>query len=120
MAENTARPLGIKIISVLFLIAGIFYLIGGIGGVLDIEALKSSVGGIAGIIAGLIYMLIGYGIWSGWKVMWYLGVIFAIIGLISAIFSIFNDDYMYVINVIIEIVILWYLFKANVKSFFGI
>lgn len=110
------RPTGITILAVLYAIQGILYL--------SIPAMLSAIfadflalpgfleaglvcWGIFGIVA-LICFLIAWGLWSakGWARI--LAIIFAILGL-------FN----FPIGTIISIVILIYLFKDEVKAYFG-
>ena len=71
-------------------------------------------GGGAIAVFGLIYIVIALGFFKGWKLWWYLGVIFAILGIIGGLLM-FPVG---LITVIIELIILWYLFRDNVKAFF--
>ncbi len=107
MAENDKpdRPLFVTIVAALYIILGVVTIIGGV-------ILLNVVGAIPGIIV----LVIGVGLWKGWKIFWYLGVIFAIIDLIISIFA-FPVG---IISLIISIIILWYLFRPNVKAFFGV
>lgn len=107
MAENDKpdRPLFVAIVAALYILLGVVTIIGGV-------ILLNVVGAIPGIIV----LVIGVGLWKGWKIFWYLGVIFAIIDLIISIFA-FPVG---IISLIISIIILWYLFRPNVKAFFGV
>ena len=109
MAENEKpdRPLFVTIIAALYIILGVVAIIGGV-------AMLSAPGAIPGIIA----LVVGIGLWKGWKIFWYLGVIFAIIYLILSIITVVA--LVGIIPLIISIIILWYLFKPNVKAFFGV
>lgn len=125
MSSGADRPFLVTVLSVLYLLIGIIMLIGGAlivaGGVLsDIDG-STEIGGIGGgaaIILGLIMLVIGAGLYKGWRIMWYLGVLFAIIGLVVSIISIVGGGAVSVVTLIIELIILWYLFRRNVKAFF--
>jgi len=77
------------------------------------------------IIIGIIYLIIAGGFWNGWKIMWYLGLIFTLISLIMEIVSLVNSGFAgigvsVIIPIVIDLVILYYLFRPGVKQFFGI
>ncbi|MDR3075422.1 MAG: hypothetical protein LBU30_05240 [Candidatus Methanoplasma sp.] len=72
------------------------------------------------IITGLIYLIFGYGLWSGWKILWYLGVILYLLSLIVGVYALVVGGAVSIISIIITLVILWYLFRPNVKEFFRI
>jgi hypothetical protein len=118
------RPLLVAIIAILTIIVGLLVLIAGaalfgtdlgdIGG-LDLEGL-GNIFGAGFIIAGLIYLIIGIGLWQGWKIIWYIAVILYILSLIISILALPAG----IISIIITIIILWYLFRPNVKAFFKI
>ncbi len=94
------RPILVTILGVLYILVG----------------LVSLLAFPVGIISAIVCIVIGYGMLKGWKIMWYLGVIFAVIGIIVSIPGIFAG--VGIVTLIIEIIILYYLFRPNVKSFF--
>jgi hypothetical protein len=47
------------------------------------------------------------------------GVIITIISLVMGIITLFSDWMSGLISIIISAIILWYLFQANVKAYFG-
>lgn len=112
------RPLLITLIGVLYALLGIAMLALGaitfMGGATSGEIEIGATGGGAIAVVGLIYIIIALGFFKGWKLWWYLGVIFAIIGIIGGLLM-FPVG---LITVIIELIILWYLFRDNVKAFF--
>ena len=139
MASDKSRPLLITILAILYFLCGILLLLSGIVlalGVINLEdfteEFKSllSAGGIVLIIMGIIYLIVAGGFWNGWKIMWYLGVIFTFISLILAIVSMAGSAYLLladfsivlglVLPVAINALLLYYLFRPNVKEFFGI
>lgn len=113
-----SRPLLITIIGALYALLGIVMLALGAltfaGGAVGGEAAAGAVGGGTIAVFGLIYIIIALGFFKGWKLWWYLGVIFAILGIIGGLLM-FPVG---LVAVIIDIIILWYLFRDNVKAFF--
>ncbi len=113
-----SRPLLITIIGALYALLGIVMLALGAltfaGGAVGGEAAAGAVGGGTIAVIGLIYIIIALGFLKGWKLWWYLGVIFAILGIIGGLLM-FPVG---LVAVIIDIIILWYLFRDNVKAFF--
>ncbi|KAA0009146.1 MAG: hypothetical protein FE036_01105 [Thermoplasmata archaeon] len=112
------KPGGIVVLAVLYIIEGLFgiaygaMMIGG-GGMLGFTGL-----GIAGslligmgaivLIIGLIDFAVAYGLWNLQSWARTAAIIFAIIGLLG-----------FPIGTIISIIILWYLFKPEIKEAFG-
>lgn len=125
MAGNADRPLLIAIIGILNILGGIFILVGGvliaIGTLslsdmsIDADIAATAIGGFVALI-GIIYLLIGYGFWQGWKFIWYLALICWIISAVCGILA-FPVGLVWTI---ITIILIWYLFRPNVKAFFGI
>jgi hypothetical protein len=142
------RPLGIAILAVLDIICGIAALIGGIvlaavstivdepeiedairdamtsagvtnvEAVLDILATVLIVLGVFICIMGLVAIVVGWGFWTGKQWAWILGVILFIISIaVSAVGMVWAPTN--VIGVIIDALILYYLFRPNVKAWFG-
>ncbi len=142
------RPLGIAILAVLDIIGGIFAFILGIfmaavstmvnnpdirdmireamisAGITDVEAVLEIivtvviVVGAIMFIMGLVGIVVGWGFWAGKKWAWIIGVIFYTVGIvISAVGMVWSLTN--VIGVLIGVVILYYLFRPNVKAWFG-
>lgn len=101
---SPTRPTGITILAIL----------AGLGALALIAFGALSVGagiGIAFIIIGLIEFAVAYGFWTGASWGWYLGIIGAILDIISIVT--FN-----VVALIIGIIMLYYLTRPNVKAWF--
>jgi hypothetical protein len=127
--SNGSRPLGVTIIGALYLLLGILAIIGGIGyfgaGALLGMAGMGALGGGVLILVGLIDIAIGLGCFKGWGWVWTLAVIFVVVNILIALYNwwvaghtaggLFNT----VVGLIIPIIILWYLFRENVKRWFG-
>jgi len=72
------------------------------------------VGGIL-VVAGVIALGLGYGLWTGKGWAWTLALIFSILGILGGIISLPEG----VVSIIIDILIIYYLTRAHVKQFFG-
>ena len=131
MANGKPRPILISIIANLELIAGILAVLAGIAlmvglvatGDADLGAL-GAYGGVVLIIAGIIALIIAGGFWNGWKIMWYLGMIFSILYIIFAIYGMITAGFAgiglsAIIPIIINLIIIFYLTRTKVKEFFG-
>ncbi len=129
MSTDKNRPILISIIAILNFLLGLFFLVMGVllavGTIAigdidpDLESL-SALGGAGLIIMGLIFLIVAGGLWNGWKIMWYICVIIHAISLILGIASIFVGAFVGIISLIIDIIILYYMFRPGVKEFFGI
>lgn len=123
MAE---RPLGVTILGILWIIAGLLSLMGGLGIVALGTVLAGPIGGVIGLVFGFVFIIIGIisiflgiGCFKGWGWVWMLGVIVTIIGLVMGIYHLFSNGASALLGVIIYALILWYLFQQNVKAYFG-
>jgi hypothetical protein len=129
----TYRPTGLTILAVLFLIAGSFTLVGGIstfetaisqasGPILtDLEALFIPLGIEILCIASFVVAL---GLFTGksWWV-WLFAVVLSAIGLVVNVVSLVVPDMFTmagaIVGIVINIVILYYLSRKNVRQYFG-
>ncbi|MBQ7406076.1 MAG: hypothetical protein IJV90_06680, partial [Candidatus Methanomethylophilaceae archaeon] len=66
----------------------------------------------------LISLLIGIGFMKGWNIIWYIGVIFAVISALLSLVTILGSPLSGLFSLLIEVIILWYLFRPKVKGFF--
>ncbi|OPX74288.1 MAG: hypothetical protein A4E40_00219 [Methanoregulaceae archaeon PtaU1.Bin059] len=116
MAE---RPLGVTIIAILWIIGGLATLFGGIGFVVLFgEALGSLMEpfGFIYLILGILGIVLGIGAFSAWSWVWTAGVVITIIDLIMGVASFFSTG---IISIAISAIILWYLFRPEVKAYFN-
>lgn len=120
MSEHK-RPFLVTVIGALYALAAILMIAAAAVMYLDILAVPAEFTdlgvGMCAII-GVIALIIAMGFLRGWSIMWYLGVIFAVIALLLEAASVVMGAYPALVMVVIELIILFYLFKKNVKSFF--
>ena len=126
------RPLGITIISILFVIGGIFSLIG----------VLSGIQGIVSFVFGIVYIIVGWGLWKGKIWSWPAFIVLTILGVIMSIISIAfiymspdairqqlpsNSQYSLAlgfaiiisIEIGISLLLIYYFYRPHVKEFFG-
>ena len=131
MAEDKDRPIFISIIAILYFLGGLILVIGGIlialGTITASVASGEPVLGLSGTalgafaaLMGIIYLIVAGGLWNGWGIMWYLGVIISIVSIISSIISILASGPFGILGIILNLLIIYYLFRPKVKEFFGI
>ncbi len=147
--QKPSRPTGVTVLAVLSILAGIVFLIGGVGAI----ALGVVIGTYAGsqitsslatagysglaslgagtiaailtvigavvLILGILYLAVGVGFLGGKGWAWTLGMIGFIIGIVLNIVQIAFGAYTNAIGLIIGIFIVYYLTRPHVKGFFG-
>ena len=146
--SNTKRPIGVTILSILAIIGGIALLIGGFLFILFAGLLSGSpieissdssidiaslsflpmILGIIMVIIGIIYLAVSYGLLKGKGWAWIITVIVTIIALIVQIVSAIIIGLVsgsieaalvsHVIGIIINGVIIFYLYRPHVRAYF--
>ena len=149
MQPKPRRPTGVTILGVLAILGGIAGLIGGVTliglGLLIGTLLASQISnqltlagypGLSGLEAGLIgtivivlgvvvllvgilYLAVGIGFFGGKGWAWTLGLIASVINVVLSIVQIAFGSYGSIIGLIIGGLILYYLMRPHVKTFFG-
>lgn len=127
--QTKSRPLGVTIIAILIVIAGILTLLVGIGsiaiGPLTTLGLVFVAAGVVSLIIGIAYLVMGYGLWKGKGWAWTISMIVLIIGIIIKLISLpravasgsnFSED---IVSIAISAFILYYLYRPHVKAYFG-
>jgi hypothetical protein len=122
------RPLGVTLISALTIIAGIVFLASGITAVTVAPFLSgtqtflvglSAGAGAAFLALGIAYFVMAYGLLKGKRWAWTVTLVLSSIGIALGFVSIVTGHIGAVLSVIINAVILYYIYRPNVKSFFG-
>lgn len=113
MESQKHRPLGVTIIAILLIIAGVISLVGGL-------ILLIVLVGFIFLALGIAYLVMAYGLWKGKGWAWSISLILAGIGVIMGIVYIIQDNLAGgIVSILINGVIIYYLFRPNVKAFFG-
>ncbi len=134
------RPTGVTVLGILNIIGGALSLLSGIAFVLmgpmfQSIIMSSSAGmrgmhgynifplfaylGVAYIIAGVISILIGYGLLKGMKWSWWIEIIFSALGLVGFISMLVLGIIPAIIPLAINGLIIYYLLQPHVKYYFG-
>lgn len=112
------RPFGITIIAVLLGIGGIGSLLSGLTVLALIPILGIILAGIFFII-GLAYFGVAYGLWSGSRWAWIITLILCGIAIIVGIGSIVIGHVGSLFLIIINGIVIYYLYQPNVKGYFS-
>jgi uncharacterized membrane protein (DUF2068 family) len=124
-----SRPTGVTIIAILVALVGVIALLAGAGlaaasSYIGVALGRSFAAGFIGIfggvmiVLGLLYLFLAYGFWNGKGWAWIVGVILMIIGIVLGIAMLFIS-YSSIVSILIDLLILYYLTRPNVKAFFG-
>ena len=135
---TVSRPTGVAILGILGFIGSIITILIGIGGLilsafltaflnaLGVSGLSSAIAGavvavlsVGVLIAGLIYLLLSWGLWSGknWaRIIW---IIFSVLGALGALGTIAAGAYIAgIIDLVINGLIIYYLTRPHVAAYF--
>ncbi|HZC48963.1 MAG TPA: DUF2127 domain-containing protein [Nitrososphaeraceae archaeon] len=121
--QQKHRSLGVMIIAILTIIGGIGFLASGIAAVVaapflsDIEGLSAGIG-VALVALGIAYFVMAYGLWKGKGWAWTITVILSFIGIVLGIASIATGNIGAIFHIIINAIVVYYLYRSHVKVFF--
>ncbi|KQM12293.1 hypothetical protein AOA80_03135, partial [Methanomassiliicoccales archaeon RumEn M1] len=125
VVQTKVRPTGVTILSVLFGLESLLFIVAGIGAV-GLGGLLGPIGlglgiivGIPLILLGLIGLLVTWGLWKGRGWARIVAIILAIIGLLVNLVGAIGLEPFSIVGLLINIVILWYLFQPHVKAYYA-
>jgi uncharacterized membrane protein (DUF2068 family) len=116
VAEEIKRPLGVTILGIFFILGGIFGIFDGLLFALFFQQL---ILGLVLVVLGVIMAIGGLGFFIRWKWAWFLAIVVLSIGILSEIGLILFGNFFTVIVLCVHLVILGYLFRGNVRTYFG-
>jgi hypothetical protein len=128
------RPTGVTILAVIAIIYGVFSVLLALLGLLGTALLASGVGSVkysAGTLAyatisdavlGILYLVFGFGAFrlKGWA--WTAGVVALVLDILRDIGSLViqrSGTVVPIVTIVIALLLLWYLFRSNVRAAFG-
>ncbi len=134
------RPLGVAIIAVLDIIGGILMVLGGLvlislGPVLSTMPLEEMagypgftqfmgvLGGVIGsviLIIGIIAVALGYFLWNGHEFARLIHIALSLLSILGGIASLAMLSFGGVLDIIIAVLIIYYLTRPHVKDFFKV
>jgi hypothetical protein len=144
MTTAVGRPTGVAVMAVIAVIAGIVDIATGVANIAFGGGFLSNVGfgatldgimmavGVVLVLVGVLALATGFGLWSRRNWAWLVTRLWAslcvVVGLVSAGLSLFGDNLTSEISAaivgalvpaVLAIVVLWYLYRPNVKAAFG-
>ncbi len=126
------RPIGVTVLAVLEIIAGIVDIIFGIL-FAAVYSLGASILGMGGssfgfvlvplivlfFIVGFLSFILSYGLWTGRGWAWISAIVLAIVGVVTSLAGLLFGSYLNIIPAVFYGVILLYLITRGVRAFFG-
>ena len=126
------RPLGVTVLAVLEIIAGIIDILFGLL-FIAVYSLAVTILGIGVssfgfvlvplialfFVVGFLSFILSYGLWTGRGWAWVSAIVLAIIGVVTGLIGLLFGSYLNIIPIIFYIVILVYLGTRGVRAFFG-
>ena len=122
MSNKGSRPFLVTVLAVLFLVSGLLSILGGIAAFTGLAIFgQPAAGGVAGgtaIIMGIINLVVSLGFLHGWSIMWIIGIIVTGLQIIGGFLAIISGNFGVFLSLILDVLILFYLLKPNVRKFF--
>ena len=75
--------------------------------------------GIGLVALGIAYLVMAYGLWRGKRWTWTITMVLSFIGIALGAVSIVTEILGAIFNLVINAIILYYLYRPHVKVFFG-
>ena len=126
------RPLGITLLAVLHVIQAIIYFLFGIAmialgvfirrrfvGILHLLHGVAYLIGVVLFVVALLYLGLAWGLWTGKGWAWVISLILAVLGIVAALVFLVGGVLWAIVGLILDAIIVFYLFTPNVRSFFG-
>lgn len=130
--STAERPVGVTVLAILQILLGILLLLGGfaltiIGFALPEIfphvlrfAIRPALVGIALLGFASIAFILSYGLWNGKRWAWAAALIFALLGIVLAVVSLFlRPGIGELISLIIDLMIVYYLMQPRLQAYFG-
>lgn len=124
---SSERPVGIIILAILMVLGGISWLgaasaaFMGAGAAAMVPVVGFLAGGllvVIGVVAvllGILSFFVAYGLWVGRGWAWSIAILLSILAIIIGVLSLPGG----IINIIIGIIVVYYLTRPHVKAYFG-
>jgi len=132
LLTSVSRPFGITLLAVLHILQAVIYFVGGLALVALGAFIRRgffgthrflhglvSVIGVVLVIVGLLYLGLAWGLWTGKGWAWTASLILAVLGIIFSIISLIAGGVIALLVLVLDAVIVYYLYRPNVRTFFG-
>jgi hypothetical protein len=126
--SSKTRPTGVTILAVLQAIGGLIWLLAGAGMMMvgallpiaiELPTFFGAITGLMGIVFlmfGFVALVLAYGLFTGRSWAWLWTLIFAVIGIVLGLLGAVGS---LIVQIIIYLIIIYYLTRPHVKAFFG-
>jgi len=127
-----SRPLGITLLAMLHVLQAVILFFGGIAlialgafirrGLFGIPRFLHgavSLIGVVVVVVGLLYLGLAWGLWTGKGWAWILSLLLAVLGIVLSAVSLARGAFGPLIVLVLDVIIVYYLFRPNVRTFFG-
>lgn len=121
MAGNGSRPIGVSVVFVLILIAGVLAVAAGIWRLVNREDGVGAVAAVASLAIGLVYLLVARGIAQGNRVARFVVALVTVLGLVTSTWTLFVRPALWVnltIQIVLGLAVLALLYTARARQFF--
>ena len=71
------------------------------------------------LMLGIVMLAVAWGLWTGKRWAWTLAIVFIVLGIVVGIAQMIAGGYHGILTLIVQIIIVYYLFRPNVKAYFG-
>ncbi len=125
--------MGITILAVLHVLQAIVFFVGSLLLILVAEVVRRgpfafvplnlfrgilSVVGVVLMFVSILYLGLAYGLWTGKGWAWWISLILAGLGIIGSLLSLVRGRIVSILILVLDVIIVYYLFRPNVKAFF--
>ncbi|MFM8894702.1 MAG: hypothetical protein ACKOE2_04815 [Actinomycetales bacterium] len=124
MSEETKRPFGVTLVGFIIFVVGALGVIVGILGLIQRDQFPGTLALsaiIATLVIGVIYLLVGKGIFSGNRGSRFLVGLFTVLNLVAGIIAAITPGRLIsgLVQILLSVIILGLLYNSSAKRFFG-
>jgi hypothetical protein len=124
MSEESKRPFGVTLVGLLIFLVGILGVIVGILGLIQRDQFPGTIALsaiIATLVIGVIYLLVGKGIFSGNRGSRFIVGLVTVLNLIAGIIAAITPGRLVsgLVQILVSVIILGLLYNSSAKRFFG-
>ena len=130
--SSVQRPFGVTLLAVLHVIQALVVFLVGVVVVAVGELVSRRLFGVPHLLRGilwvigavliilrLLYLVLAYGLWTGKGWAWWISLLLAGLGVLGSLLSLLRGGLIAIITLLLDILIIYYLTRPNVKTFFG-
>jgi len=124
MSETVSRPFGVTLVGILIFVVGFLGVIVGILGLIQRDQFPGTIALsaiIATLVIGVIYLLVGKGVFNGNRGSRFLVGLFTVINLVAGILAAITPGRLIsgLVQILVSVIILGLLYNASAKRYFS-